>query len=54
MPDLYTTLLESTLEYGQGHCRMIDMAKHNETATVNYDCVGDKGIKFFLSSNFLS
>ncbi len=46
MPDLYTTLLESTLEYGQGHCRMIDMAKHNETATVNYDCVGDKGIKF--------
>ena len=44
--DLYQTLLETTLEYGQGHCRMIEMEKHNETATINYDCVGDKGISF--------
>ena len=39
-------LLKTTLEYGQGHSRMIDMAKHNETATVNHDCVGDMGEKF--------
>ena len=42
----YSTLLESTLEYGQGHCRMIEMEKHNETATLNYDCATDKGIEF--------
>ena len=39
-------LLKTTLEYGQGHSRMIDMAKHNETATINHDCVGDMGEKF--------
>jgi hypothetical protein len=44
--NLYTTLLETTLEYGQGHCRMIEMEKHNESATINYDCVGDKGLDF--------
>ena len=42
----YSTLLETTLEYGQGHCRMIEMEKHNESATLNYDCASDKGIEF--------
>ena len=46
MPELYSILLQTTLEYGQGQCRMIDMGKHNETATINYDCVGDKGSQF--------
>ena len=46
MPSSDNVLLRTTLEYGQGHSRMIDMAKHNETATINYDCVGDMGDKF--------
>ena len=44
--DLYQTLLETTLEYGQGHSRMVDMEKHNETSTINYDCAGNKGVSF--------
>ena len=36
MNSLYKTLLNVTLEYGQGYCRMVDMEKDDETT--NYDC----------------
>lgn len=46
MKELYNNLLEVTLEYGQGHARMVEMEKHNETETKNYDCSVTLGSKF--------
>lgn len=43
---LYNNLLEVTLEYGQGHARMVEMEKHNETETKNYDCSKTLGRNF--------
>ena len=36
MNSLYKTLLNATLEYGQGYSRMVDMKEDDETK--NYDC----------------
>lgn len=43
---LYNNLLEVTLEYGQGHARMVEMEKHNESETKNYDCSRTLGRNF--------
>ena len=43
---LYKVFLEATFEYGEGHCRMVEMEKYNETKTENYDCAANLGEKF--------
>ena len=46
MQDLYDNLLEVTLEYGEGHARMVEMEKRGETETKNFDCSKTLGRDF--------
>lgn len=39
-------LLLVTLEYGEGHCRMVEMEKKGETETKIYDCTETLGFRF--------
>ena len=46
MQTLYSTLLESTLEYGEGHARQVEMDKKGESETKNFDCAKTLGRDF--------